>query len=131
MCVFWGFIDTQIHSFLTQNTKTGKANFPPVQVFAIFFLNMADHKKVIAYFPHDYHALLNFFYSKTFTRTITSHKYLINLLNIWLNLDEKCGSSSLLKILTPEMLQSAPNYPKLNSGTNSTLNMQFLNKCIE
>ncbi len=34
---------------------------------------------------------------------------------VWLKLDENCGSSSLLKMLTSEILQSAPNGPKLNS----------------
>ncbi len=32
--------------------------------------------------------------------------------NVWLNLDESCGSLSLLKILASEILQSAPNDPK-------------------
>ncbi len=33
----------------------------------------------------------------------------------WLNLNEICHSSGLLKILTSEILQSTPNGPKLNS----------------
>ncbi len=32
-----------------------------------------------------------------------------------LKLDENCGRSSLFKILTPEMLQSAQKEPKLDS----------------
>ncbi len=35
---------------------------------------------------------------------------------VWLNLDENWGSSNLLKILTSEILQSAPNDSKLNSN---------------
>ncbi len=48
---------------------------------------------------------------------------------VWLKLDEKCRSSSLLKILTSELLQSAPNDPKLdlkNQTQEYTLHMQYI-----
>ncbi len=47
---------------------------------------------------------------------------------IWLKLDEKCGSSRLLKILTSDVLQNEPNNPKLNSQNRAwkVLNIRFL-----
>ena len=56
---------------------------------------MADHQKQLQpEFAHDQHT-----YNK-----------------IWLKLLENWGSSSLLKILTWKILQSAPNDPKLTQG---------------
>ena len=40
--------------------------------------------------------------------------YMLSL-KFWLKSDEKCGNSSLFKILTSGILQNAPNDPKLNS----------------
>ena len=39
----------------------------------------------------------------------------IHFIKVFLKLDENCGSSCLLEFLTSEILQSAPNDPKLNS----------------
>ncbi len=49
----------------------------------------------------------------------------------WLEIDENCGStcSRFLKMVTSEILQSAPNDPKLTpkkSDRKSTLYMQFI-----
>ena len=62
-----------------------------------FFFKLADWQKVIACIPPDYHT----FYK------------------VWLKLDENWdggGGSSLMQILTSEILQSAPNDAKLNSN---------------
>ena len=39
-----------------------------------------------------------------------------SLRKVWLSLDENFGNSSLLKILTSEILQSASNDPEMNSN---------------
>ncbi len=44
---------------------------------------------------------------------------------VWLKLDENRGSSSLLKILTSEILQNAQNDPKLNSN-DLTRNVPYI-----
>ena len=44
---------------------------------------------------------------------------------IWLKLDEECGGSRILKTLTLEILQSSPNYPKLNSK-NQTWKVPYI-----
>ena len=44
----------------------------------------------------------------------------------WLKLDENSGSSSLFKILTLEILQSAPNDPKLNSKNRDMKSMLYM-----
>ncbi len=78
---------------------------------AIYFLNFADCQK-----SNSLYSTLNTIYH-TFRK-------------VWLKLDENYGRSSLLKILTSEILQSALNDPKLNSKnqTQSVLHTQFLER---